>query len=51
MPLRKGSKARSKKGIAHNIRTEIKSGRKPKQAVAIAMRLAGKPKPKKKGKK
>jgi len=46
MPLKKGNKARSKKGIASNIRTEIKSGKKPKQAVAIAMRLAGKPKPK-----
>ena len=51
MPLRKGNKARSKKGIAHNIRTEYKSGRPLKQSVAIAMRLAGKPKPKKKGKK
>lgn len=48
MPLKKGKAARSKKGIASNIRTEIKAGRKPKQAVAIAMRMAGKPKPKKK---
>lgn len=42
MPLKKGKKAKSKKGIASNIRTEIKHGKKPKQAVAIAMRLAGK---------
>lgn len=47
MPLKKGRAAKSKKGIAHNIRTEIHKGRKPKQAVAIAMRLAKKPKPKK----
>lgn len=48
MPLKKGSKARSKKGIASNIRTEIRAGKKPKQAVAIAMRLAGKAKRKRK---
>lgn len=48
MPLRKGSKARSKKGIAANIRTEVKAGRPLKQAQAIAMRLAGKRKPRKK---
>lgn len=45
MPLRKGSKAKSKKGISANIRAERKAGKPPKQAVAIAMRLAGKPKP------
>lgn len=50
MPLRKGNKARSKKGISKNISTLVHEGRKPKQAVAIAMRLAGKPKPRKKGK-
>ena len=39
MPLRKGS---SKKVIAANIRTEVRAGRPQKQAVAIAMRKAGK---------
>jgi hypothetical protein len=41
MPLKKGS---SKKVVSDNIRTEIKAGRPQKQAVAIAMRKAGKPK-------
>lgn len=39
MPLKRGS---SKKAIAANIRTEIRAGRSPKQAVAIAMSKAGK---------
>lgn len=46
MPLKHGKAARTRAGIAANIRQELKS--KPRdQAIAIAMRLAGKPKPKK----
>lgn len=51
MPTVKGKAARTKKGIAKNISTEIRAGKPPKQAVAIAMNLAGKSKRKKKKKK
>jgi hypothetical protein len=42
MPLKTGT---SKATIQANIKTEIKSGKKPAQAVAIAMSKAGKSKP------
>jgi len=45
MPIKKGS---SKKVIAANIKKEIKSGKPPKQAVAIAYSAAKKAQPKKK---
>ena len=46
MPLMKG---KSKKAISHNIRVEMKHGKPHDQAVAIAMRSAGMPRPSKGG--
>jgi len=39
MPLKKG---KSKKVVSQNIETEIRHGRPHKQAIAIALRKAGK---------
>jgi len=48
MPLVKGAKAKTKKGISTNIRREVKAGRPVKQAVAIAYSVAGKSRKKRK---
>jgi len=48
MPLAKG---KSKKVISKNIATEIKAGKKPSQAAAIAYSKAGKSKTKSRKKK
>lgn len=36
MPLVSGKKAKSRSGFSENIKREIKAGKPPKQAVAIA---------------
>ena len=50
MPLLKGSKGKSKKGISSNIRKEIDTGKPHRQAIAIALSVAGKSKKKRKKK-
>ena len=45
MPLKRGS---SRKTISANIRTEMRAGRPQRQAIAIAMRVAGKARRRKK---
>lgn len=47
MPLVKGKKASTKKGISENIKREMHSGKPQKQAIAIAMSTAHKGKKKK----
>jgi len=44
MPLIKGAKAKSKKAVSSNIRKSMKEGKPQKQAIAIALSLAGKSK-------
>jgi hypothetical protein len=48
MPLVKGQKAKTKKGISANIRSERNAGKPEAQSIAIAMSLAGKSKKRKK---
>ena len=48
MPLIKGSKAKTKKGISENIRRERESGKPEAQSIAIAMSEAGKSKKRRK---
>ena len=47
MTLLKGQKAKTKAGISANIKKEVNSGKSQRQAVAIAMNVAGKKKKKK----
>lgn len=51
MPLIKGAKAKTKKGIASNIKKEINSGKEKNQAIAIAFSVAKKTRSNKKNSK
>jgi len=44
MPLLSGKAAKTKKGISENIRREVRAGKKPSQAAAIAYSKARKKK-------
>ncbi len=50
MPLIKGRKAKSRKGISENIKREMEAGNPKDQSIAIAMSLAKKSKRKSKRK-
>lgn len=45
MPLVTGSKARTRKGFAENVKREVAAGRPRKQALAIAYAQAGEARP------
>ncbi len=47
MPLIKGAKAKTKKGMSENIRHEMHAGKPQKQAIAIAFSEAGESRKKK----
>ncbi len=47
MPLLKGAKAKTKKGLQSNIRAEVNAGKPVNQAVAIAYSVAKKSRKKK----
>ena len=50
MPLIKGKRAKTKKGISHNVKVEEAAGKPHNQAIAIAMSEAGKSRKKSKRK-
>jgi hypothetical protein len=51
MPLIKGEKAKTKKGMSENIRREMHAGKPQKQSIAIAYSMAGEKKSKSKKRK
>jgi len=42
MPLLKGKKAKTRKGVSENIRREMRAGKGQKQSIAIALSIARK---------